>query len=102
MSSAVLYPLLASGGSATVITSGLGAVAFRALKRVAEAAVRDGTADIRNDVTDLKVKFASETGGNSNGLRQAVNELAGEVSDIRVDVAHLKGVAEGQAAKAAA
>lgn len=94
--SSVLLPLLTGGGSATVITSGVGAVVVKTLKRVATQAVHDGTEDIRDDVNSLKVKFASETGGNSNGLRQKINELDTKIDGVVVDVAHLKGFAEGQ------
>lgn len=66
---------------------------IRALKRIATDAVRDGTQDIRTDVTDLKVKFAAEVGGNSGGLRQAVDGIRTELSDVKEDVAYLKGKA---------
>lgn len=108
----VLVPLLTGGGAATVVTSGVGAFVVKALKRIAAEIVHDAVSglakesDVRGvatDLTDLKVKFASEVGGNSGGLRQAVNELTRTVNEVQVDVAHLKGVTEGQAqGKAAA
>lgn len=86
-------------------------MAVKFLKRVAKDVVADAVSGvakeadvkaIQADVTELKVKLASETGGNSNGLRQAVNDLTGKVEGVMVDVAHLKGLAEGQGKVAAA
>jgi 6-phosphofructokinase len=97
-----IVPTLTSGGAATVITSGIGGLVVRTLKRVASEVVNDalkGLAKendlkaVASDVTDLKVKFASETGGNSNGIRQVVNELDRKVDGVIVDVAFLKGQA---------
>jgi outer membrane murein-binding lipoprotein Lpp len=99
MSSSVLLPILTGGGSATVITTGIGTLIVKILKRIATDVAKDvlsGVAKeedvkaIASDVTDLKVKLASETGGNSHGLRQAVNELDAKVDGIVVDVATLK------------
>lgn len=110
--SSVIVPVLTGGASATVFTTGVGAVVVRALKRIAKEVVHDALSGvakeddlkaIASDVTEFKVKFAAETGGNSGGLRQAVNDLTKTVGEVQVDVAHLKGLTEGQAqGKAAA
>lgn len=97
--SSVLLPILTGGGSATVIATGAGAILTRILKRIAGDVVRDALsgvakeADVKAiaaDVTALTVKLASETGGNSHGLRQAVNELDAKVDGIVIDVTTLK------------
>lgn len=103
--SSILLPILTGGASGTVLTTGVGTVAVRFLKRVAKDVVGEAVSGvakeadvkaIQADVTDLKVKLASETGGNSNGLRQSVNELHAKVEGVTTDVAYLKGLAEGQ------
>ena len=96
--STVVLPMLAGGGSATVITTGIGTAVVRVLKRVAADVVRDGTKDIRDEVAAVKVKLASETGGNSHGLRQAINEMQSDLTTVREDVAFLKGAAAGKQA----
>lgn len=100
--SAILLPTITAGGSAAVITTTVGTVVTRILKRVAADVVRDAIQAVAEDVTDLKVQFAAEHGGNSGGLRQAVNTLDAKVDGVIVDVAHLKGVAVGQASAAKA
>lgn len=110
MSASIFLPILTGGASGTVLTTGIGTIVLKALKKVAKDAVsealvgvakEDDLKAVASDVTALKVKFASETGGNSNGLRQAVNDLTGKVEGVMVDVAHLKGLAEGQGKVAA-
>lgn len=99
-----ILPVLTGGGSATLILTGGGALAGKFLRRVATEVVHEAFAGVAkesdlkavaSDVTDLKVKLAAETGGNSHGLRQAVNELDGKVDGIVVDVATLKAKAAG-------
>jgi hypothetical protein len=87
-----------SAGSAILGAGGIGAVVSKVIKGVAKEAVNAGTQDIRddikevkNDVSALSVKFAAETGGNSGGLRQAINEQAAHMASIGEDVAELKG-----------
>jgi hypothetical protein len=101
----VILPVLTGGGSATVITTGAGALVVRTLKRIAKEVVSDALAGvakeddvkaIATDVNTMKLKLAAETGGNSNGLRQAVDSLAREVNDVKLDVAHVKGYMEAK------
>lgn len=90
--------LTGAGSGATAV-----ALAVAALRKMLTRAAKDLLADllvgvaketdvkaIASDVNDLKVKFASETGGNSHGLRQVVNELDAKVDGVVVDVATLK------------
>jgi hypothetical protein len=90
--STVLVPILTGGGSATVITTGMGTIVARILKRIAGDVAREALAGvakesdlkaIASDVTDLKVKFAAEVGGNSGGLRQAVNEIGTDLAELK-------------------
>lgn len=50
------------------------------------------TKKVAEDIAGLKVDFARETGGNSGGFRQAINELT-------KDVAYLKGQVAAKEAK---
>lgn len=86
-----LTDYLIGGSSATVISTGAGALVLRQLKRVAADAVREGVQTLTDDVAAFKLKFAAETGGNSNGLRQAVNTIGRDVSDLKASVAGLNG-----------
>lgn len=44
--------------------------------------MRDRMDDSEKELSALRVKLASETGGNSHGLRQAVNEIAADLSRL--------------------
>lgn len=82
--SALVEWLVGGGGTAT-----LGAVATAVVK----AAGKFGKAleDAAADITYLKVKLAKETGGNSNGLRQAINEMSRDVTEVKAAVAEVRG-----------
>lgn len=94
---------IGAGGFATVLT----AVSPFVVKQLKHAAVRIATdvlsagvkalkEDINKrfdtndqttqqaakDIQDLKVSFAKETGGNSGGFRQALNELTKDVAEL--------------------
>jgi hypothetical protein len=87
----VLLNSLIGAGSGTVVVSACGAFLVRQLKHIAGEAVREGIKEIGNDLISLKLKIANEVGGNSNGIRQKMNEVDSKVDAIAVDVAHLKG-----------
>ena len=76
-----------AGGSATALGI-LGTLiitqAKHAVKRVVDEVVTEAVLPVKHDLTALRVKIASETGGNNHGLRQAVDEIG-------KDVAHIKG-----------
>lgn len=91
------------GGTATL--GGIGVVARHFLKNmiqdIVSAAVDAFKTDVSKALTEVNqnvqsvaMKLASETGGNSNGIRQKLNEVSGEVGDVRQDVAELKGAYE--------
>lgn len=76
--------LLVGGGLMGFVKKSLGRM-LKELIVTAIATLKKEVLDgLQSELTDLKVKFAAETGGNSNGLRQKLNEVA-------EDVAHLKG-----------
>lgn len=83
---------LIGGSSATVITTGIGALLTRGLKRAAADIAREANKELVEDLQALTVKVAKETGGNSNGLRQAVNALADQVHAAAQDIAFIKGL----------
>lgn len=62
-----------------------------AVKRVVDEVVTKAVKDVADEVTVIRLKLASETGGNSNGLRQKLNEVSREMVTIGKDVAELKG-----------
>lgn len=79
-----------AGGGATavgIIGAFLVQQVRHAIARVVRSEVTDELKAVKNDITALHLKLTKETGGNSNGLRQKVNEL-GE------DLAYLKGAFE--------
>lgn len=82
---------LVGGGSATVIGSGMGTLAVKYLKHVVNEVVTAAIKDVADGLAELKLKFASETGGNSNGLRQKINEVDAKLDTVVETVAHLKG-----------
>lgn len=82
----------AGGGSATMSLIGgvLVTQMKHGVKRVVDEVVTLAIKEVKEDVSELKLKFAKETGGNSNGLRQKVDEVA-------KDVAKIQGFIAGQA-----
>lgn len=85
-----LLDVIFGGGGVTV-----GATVMGFLKKSILAIIKDmlatALADVQRDVQELKERFAKETGGNSNGLRQAVNETKADVASVKEDIAHIKG-----------
>lgn len=55
------------------------------------AEVQATTTVLRADLTGMTVRLASELGGNSGGIRQAVNHVSDELARTREDVANLRG-----------
>lgn len=55
----------------------------KVLKRVAGDVVRSELAPLNDKITALTIKVERETGGNSNGLRQAVDSLGRDVAFIK-------------------
>jgi hypothetical protein len=78
-------------GSATLTLSVLGGLALRSLKHAVRREVALAIEPVSKDVNDLKLKFAAETGGNSNGLRQKINEMDGKLDLTNQNVASVKG-----------
>lgn len=77
---------LIGGGAATAIYATVRGGVFRLVKRILRDVVTDVTkevtSEIRSDVSTVKEKLASETGGNSNGLRQKVNEISEDIAKL--------------------
>lgn len=75
-----------AGGSATALGI-LGTLiisqAKHAVRRVVDEVVTEAVQPVKHDLTALRVKIASETGGNNHGLRQAVDEIGKDVSHIK-------------------
>lgn len=44
------------------------------------------TVKVASDLTELRVHMAKETGGNSGGMRQAINQLGSEMAELRGEV----------------
>ena len=65
-----------------------------AVARVVRSEVTDELKAVKDDITALHLKLTKETGGNSNGLRQAVNQISRDIVSVGKDVAHLKGAFE--------
>ena len=82
--------LTGAGSGATAVTLGV-ATLRRLLTRAAKDLISDVASDIKSDISRLEVKIASETGGNSNGLRQKLDEVAKNVGEVAKDLAELKG-----------
>lgn len=51
----------------------------------------EATKEVAKKTNDLELRLAREFGGNSGGIRQAVNEVKGDVSDMVKDIATLQG-----------
>lgn len=83
--------LLLGGSGAALGSGGLLGVALKQLKRSVSDAVAQGVKPVADDLTSLKLKLAAETGGNSNGLRQKVNEVDSKVDALTADFAEVKG-----------
>lgn len=83
--------LLLGGSGAALGSGGLLGVALKQLKRSVSDAVAQGVKPVADDLTALKLKLAAETGGNSNGLRQKVNEVDSKVDALAADFAEVKG-----------
>lgn len=87
--------LIGGGSVATMVAAAtplLGHYAKRAIHEIVNLAL----ADLRKEVSDLTIKFAKETGGNSGGFRQAINEAKVEIGSVQRDLAYLKGALDAQ------
>lgn len=80
-----------AGGSATIVLTALGGLGLRSLKAAVRHEVAAHLEPMKEDLNELKLKFAAETGGNSNGLRQKVNEMDQKLDSNSEAVAYLKG-----------
>lgn len=80
------YQIVAGGASLTVIITGVTTLLGRFIKHAVAASVREETAVIRTDILALQLKLAAETGGNSHGLRQKLDEVAEDVAQLRGEV----------------
>lgn len=89
MSSLVTW--LGAGGGATVLTSGVGTVIVRLAKRIARDVANVLVEDVKADLVELKVDFAKQVGGNSNGLRQKLDEVGKDVAAVKTNVSNLSG-----------
>lgn len=56
--------------------------AKHAVKRVVDEVVQAAVKDTADEVTAIRLKLAAETGGNSHGLRQKLNEVSEDVAQI--------------------
>jgi hypothetical protein len=110
-----LSDLLLGGGGATV-GSGFVFLVGRHLVRIFKRAILDivehALGVVRNEFAsrfddndaaskaaaalagDVRLEFVKQFGGNSNGIRQAVNAIAADVTVVRSDVANLRGAFE--------
>lgn len=74
-----------AGGSATALGI-LGTLvitqAKHAVKRVVDEVVNNAVKDVADEVTAIRLKLTAETGGNSHGLRQKLNETSEDVAAI--------------------
>lgn len=74
------------GGGATafgVVGSLLVSQLKHTVRRVVAEEVTAEIKTVKDDVTALRLKIARETGGNSNGLRQKLDSVAGDVAELR-------------------
>lgn len=78
--------VLAGGASLTVILSGVVALLGKFIKNVVVSGIREETAPIRADILALQLKLAAETGGNSHGLRQKLDEVSDDLAELRGEV----------------
>ena len=86
-----------AGGSATAVAL-VGSIATaqlrHAIRRVVSEEVTEELRTVKDEVTALHLKLTKETGGNSNGMRQKLNEVGRDLVSVGKDVAHLKGAFE--------
>lgn len=97
-----------AGGGATAIMFGGGFLVSQlkhVIRRVVATEVLSEIKEIKKEVTSeiktvkddlaaVHLRLVKETGGNSNGLRQKVNEIGQDLNQVGKDVAHLKGAFE--------
>lgn len=74
--------LIGSAGGATGIFAALKGGMAKLIKRVVHDASEEATKEIKTDLAALKLKLAAETGGNSNGLRQKLNEVGEDLAKL--------------------
>lgn len=87
---------LVGGGSVATVFGVAAPFAGRYAKRAMHEIVNLALADVRQQVADLSLKWAKETGGNSGGFRQAINESRVEINAVQRDLAYLKGALDAQ------
>lgn len=88
--SSIIIDCLAGGASGVVVISAAATVIVKWLRSVirtemgpVSAGLKSEIEGVRDDITALHLRVVRETGGNSNGLRQKLNEVGEQVASLK-------------------
>lgn len=80
------YDWLGGIAAGTGLGGSIWAFAWKILRRqihsICTEVITTVVQDIKSDVEEVKLKLAKETGGNSNGLRQKLDEVGKDVATM--------------------